>query len=246
MNFEIEVPKIERIVRNIEREFQLIKGLILTESDLKCHLYLRLMQLSNYKMPKQTRDEGIYSNSIHSELSWFDENGNLTIKPDITILEPAGLSILRGTGYNYSLPSKQFEFTGKSIIFELKFIRGTSGITKKIFTEKILEDYMKIQGLFNRLDNQGMNNEVFCFFVIFNKTNKVCTDFIEFMSTNGSSNRHKIIYGSGNVDMDNIENNFSLPPDIRLLNKLGASIPFSMVVKNRKTSKYFEDDAGIT
>ena len=235
MDFHSDIYEIVSTIKNIEKEYQMIKGLILTESDLKCHIYLRLMQKMKYKYPSLTRDAGIYANQIHSELSWYDDSGKLTIKPDITILESSGLSIVRGSGNRINLPSKQYEFKGRAIIFELKFIRDKRGITTKIFNQKIMPDYNKIQRLFNRLDMQGMFNQVFCFFVIFNKTNKVCKEFIEFINSNGFSDRHKILYGTGNIDMENINNNYSEEPDVRILNRLGARISFSVAGSRKHT-----------
>ncbi len=225
------VPNAVRVINKIELEFQLIKGLILTESDLKCHLYYRLMQTMRYRLPYPTQENMIYANSVHSELPWYDDQNKLTIKPDITILEPGALSIVRGLGERLKLPSKQFEFSGKALIFELKFIRGKRGITKRVFDERILPDFMKIQRLFHRIDSQGVFGHVFCIFVVFNKTNKVCDEFYEFLKEYGEGDNYKIIYGTGNVDLDNIENNFSEFPDIRTLNQLGR--PFSSASRAR-------------
>ncbi|MEJ3718119.1 hypothetical protein WGM54_08890 [Paenibacillus polymyxa] len=235
LDFHKVVPDAVRVINKIEQEYQLIKGLILTESDLKCHLYYRLMQKMRYKSPYPTQENMIYANSVHSELPWYDDQNKLTIKPDITILEPGALSIVRGVGGRLKLPSKQFEFSGKALIFELKFIRGKKGITKRVFDERILPDLMKIQRLFQRIDSQGVFGHVFCIFVIFNKTNKVCDEFSEFIKEYGEGDDYKVVYGTGNVDMDNIENNFSEFPDIRTLNKLGINIPFSSAsrVQNR-------------
>src|SRR5690606_23510080 len=158
-------------------------------------IYSRLMRISTFSYPKSTIDEFVYATSVHTELPWYNDEGQLTIKPDITILNPRALSILHGIDNNrLRLPSKQFEFGGSSIILELKFIRGRQGINKKVFEEKIMEDINKINGLFDRIEREGMGNQVFCFFVIFSKTNKRCNDFIEFLREHGQSNRHKIIY----------------------------------------------------
>ena len=193
---------IEQKITEIEEEYQRTQGLILTEDDLKCLLYSKLMQISELSQPRETQDRQIRANSIHTEVSWSDANGRYTIRPDITILEPECLSILHGKGSKLPLPSKQFEAHGKAIVFELKFIRYKSGITLKVFDGKkssIMKDYRKIQRLFDILDSQGKPNDMFCYFIIFNKTNKKCGEFDRFIERNGESIRHKIIYVTGNV-----------------------------------------------
>lgn len=192
---------IEEKIAEIEREYQQIQGLILTEGDLKCLLYGKLSQVRWLAQPTDTEDPGIRANCVHTEVSFYDERGHLAIKPDITILEPQHLSILHGRGYRVRLPSKQFQFGGRTIVFELKFIRNKNGINKTMF-RKIREDYNKIQRLVATMDSQGMPNDVFCYLVIFNKTNRKCAQFTRLIKEeNKESNRHKIIYATGKVDL---------------------------------------------
>jgi len=233
MIIQRELPLIEDTIRKIEKEFQLIKGLLLTESDLKCHIYSRLNQYIRFKLPTPTREERIYATSLHTELSWYDEDGNLSIVPDITILETEQLSILRGLGDAIQLPKKQFQFAGNAIIFELKLVREPRGISRNVFIDKIVPDFRKIHKLFRKLESEGCLDQVYCFFVIFNKTNKVCEEFRRLLVNYGESPRHKIIYGTGNIDMVDFTKNYSDPPSIQELNRLGACIPFNIAGKKR-------------
>lgn len=201
LDFSSVRPIIEQKIAEIEGEYQQTKGLILTEDDLKCLLYGKLMQIPELLQPIETQDLEIYANSIHTEVSWYDNDGKLTIKPDITILEPEHLSILHRYGSNLRLPTKQYSFNGNAIIFELKFIRNKTGIRQTTFNGLIMNDYKKIKRLFSKLDLQYMPESVFCYFVIFNKTNIKCREFDQFIEEeNGRSNRYKIIYATGNVD----------------------------------------------
>lgn len=205
LDFSFLRAAIEQKIAEIEQEYQKTQGLILTEDDLKCLFYRKLMQIPNLSKRTRTNDKKIYAKPIHTEVSWYDDDGKLTIKPDITILEPEHLSILHKYGGQgkLRLPSKQFAFYGKAIIFELKFVRNKTGITLKSFNgsnNSIMKDYDKIQKLFERLESQERPNEVFCYFVIFNKTNIKCSEFDSFIQQNGESSRHKIIYATGNVN----------------------------------------------
>lgn len=141
---------------------------------------------------------------LHTELSWYDENDKLTIKPDITILEPKYLSILKGID-GIELPSKQYSFGGDAILIELKFIRRKKGIIDKdLITppqNTIKGDIEKIKRLFRRLDNRGASYKVFCFFVVFNKTDKKCDAFPQLLRLVNEEGRdkYKMIYATGNV-----------------------------------------------
>jgi len=200
LDFSIK-PIIERKIKEIEKEYQKSQGLILTEDDLKCLLYRKLMETPELSKKKITQDPNIFATSVHAEVSWYDKNRKLTIKPDITILDPRNLSILHGCfDYEARLPSKQFEFSGKAIILELKFIRNKTGIRNKTLNGQIKKDFEKIKRLFERLESLNKQNEVFCYFVIFNKTNIKCKEFDHFIDENGQSDRHKIIYATGNVN----------------------------------------------
>lgn len=193
-------PVIEAKIKEIEKEYQQSQGLILTEDDLKCMLYKKLMEIPELSEITRTEDPHISANSIHTEVSWYDDNKKLTIKPDITILEPKNLSILHGCyDYDARLPSKQFEFYGKAIILELKFIRNKTGIRNATLNGPIRKDFEKIKRLFERLESQNKPDEVFCYFIIFNKTNIKCKEFDRFIEEYGQGNRHKILYGTGNV-----------------------------------------------
>lgn len=191
--------KIENLIDQIEDEYRENQGLILTEDDLKCIIYSKLSQLDTLKGYKPTYDERIKANSVHAELSWYNKEKKLAIKPDLTILDPHNLSILKGIGNKVSLPSKQYSFTGSAIIFEIKFIRIQSGITEYQFNKEILKDFNKINQLFEKLKAEGDDDKIFCYFVVFSKTSKTCSQFDEFISENMESSKHKFLIKNGNV-----------------------------------------------
>lgn len=199
LDFSIK-STIEEKIKEVEKEFQRTQGLILTENDLKCLLYSKLMDIPKLSKIRVTKDPHILANAIHTEVSWYDDDKHLTIKPDITILEPEELTILHGYyGYGLPLPSKQFEFGGKAIIFELKFIRNKTGIRRRTFDGKIMKDFEKIERLFIQLKSQNMPDAIFCYFVIFNKTDRKCKEFVHFLDQRGQAKRYKVIYATGRV-----------------------------------------------
>jgi hypothetical protein len=210
--------KIEDIVDSIQSEYRQTNGLILSEDDLKCLIYSKLRFyycLKTYSTWRQQRrqqninppclnwrietlDQGIYANPVHTEIPWYDEQSKLAIRPDITILEPNKLSILPGLD-GPNLPSKQFQFGGQGIIFELKFIRDIGGIGLKNLAD-IKKDFNKIDRLFRKLQRQYQSNDLFCYFVIFSKTNYKCREFDEFLLEHREGQYYKLIYKTGNVN----------------------------------------------
>jgi len=199
MNFDIELfNKIESKIYELENEYQNSQGLILTEDDLKCQLYKKLLEIDELSKNYPTVDTDILSIPIHTELSWYDDKGLLTIKPDITILDPKNLSILHENRNQKKLPSKQYSFSGKAIIFELKFIKNKSGITHETFKSKIKSDIDKINRLFTKLQKQGAENQFFSYFIVFNKTDVMYNTFREQFEQE-VNDHYKTIYCTGKV-----------------------------------------------
>lgn len=194
--------KIEAIIHRIESQYRCNQGLILTEADLKCLLFQQLQELfSRNKELHQWRcptlDNGVYASPLHAEAPWYDENNKLAIRPDITILQPQYLSIMRGL-IGPKLPSKQFEFSGQGIIFEIKFCRYKSGISRS-FLSSIQKDFNKT----NRLREQRANNNLYCYYVVFNKTDNRCPEFNSFLNENREGPNHKLEYCTGLVNFQN-------------------------------------------
>ena len=198
---------ISGIIREIETEYQGNQGLILTEDDLKSILYCKLRALFPDKIA--TMDPGIYASPLHTEVSFFDKHQILKHRPDIVILQPSLLSILHSVEYDLSpiqnnpnikkinykdCRGKEFEFSGNSIIFELKFCKSRYGINKRQI-DSYKKDIAKITELQELAINKGF--QVAGCVVIFNKTDKKSDMFKELYSLHNDS--LKIFYGTGNV-----------------------------------------------
>jgi hypothetical protein len=209
LNFRTLTLQIERQIDLLKMEYSQAPGSILTEDDLKCLLYNKLSRLRALRAPVPTLNHHILGSYVHAELSWYDENGKLRIRPDITIIEPEHMSILHGyappvldffgSAYNpfpgAPLPSKQYAFGGKAITIELKFAR--SGITQSMM-RLIKEDFKKMLRLFEKLDREGEGESVFSYLVIFNKLPQKLheTPLAKFVRENRSGHRHRILYKS--------------------------------------------------
>lgn len=199
---------ISEIIREIETEYQKNQGLILTEDDLKSILYCKLRALFPDKIA--TMDPRIYASPLHTEVSFFDKYQILRHRPDIVILQPSQLSILHSVEYDLSpvtgnqntnnlkygeLRGKQFEFSGNSIIFELKFCKSRYGINKRQI-DSYKKDIAKIIELQELAKNKAC--QIAGCVVIFNKTNKKSDEFEKLYLMQSDS--LKIFYGTGKVE----------------------------------------------
>lgn len=208
LNFEILVD-IERLLFNIGNEYRRNQGLILTEGDLAGLIYGRLRGFfisprhtnkSGLQWHMRTQDHQIYASPVHLEVPWYDGAGKLKVRPDITILEPNQLSILHRYGrYGDGIPSKQFEFAGSAIIMELKFVREKVGITSRT-VDAIRDDFNKIcDKLINQANSDTIRGRLYCFFVVFNKTDNRCPEFNQYLAEHDGGQWYKYIYCSGKV-----------------------------------------------
>lgn len=99
------------------------RALILTESDLKCQVYMELSQIEIFGRMAATFDDGITGSALHSETKFFNGHGLLDQAPDLVLTDPSRLSI-RTRLDGSLLPTKGFHFDGEAILIELKFLRG--------------------------------------------------------------------------------------------------------------------------
>ena len=208
MNFNKLTRQIERSIARLGFEYHLAPASILTEYDLKSRLHHLLRSLPATRRPVFPRHRKLPAMVAHSDLSWFDEDGQLRIRPDITMLEPehrqlpdwtshSVLDPFAGCGCRFHrgnrLPSKQFAFSGDTITLELKFARN--GIDNAM-ARLIRKDFQKMNRLFRILDDRGEGDSIFSYLVIFNRLDQPpCqTRLADFFRDHMSGARHQIIY----------------------------------------------------
>jgi hypothetical protein len=100
------ISLIETAILDLAREYLGVPGLILTEDDLKCQLFHRILQLPGMDQTYQTADPGVLGSRVHAEVPWFDEEDRLRLRPDIVITDPAYLSVRHAMQSGVPLPSK--------------------------------------------------------------------------------------------------------------------------------------------
>jgi len=208
------VKDIVDFLSDIEKEYQENQGLILTEDDLKCLLFSKLYG----HFPKgKTIDKGISASFIHSEVKFYDENGQLTLRPDLCIIDTIHLSIFHsvefkvqrsGNNHEYkSYPKKCFEIGGNTIIIELKFCRDKNGISDADIIS-YNEDISKIKLLQEIVNRRSTGiDKMYGIFAVFNKTNEGYENFKPILEKNKNNDKISIFYGSGLADF-NVEHRF--------------------------------------
>ena len=193
-------------ILNISHEYQKNQGLILSEDDLKCHIFRKIYDLiPDHSM--RTHNKGITGSPLHSEIRFYDENGKLSLAPDITIIDPENMSIMHGISVRIKddrlaygrLPRKGFEFGGRAIVIEIKFEKSKNGISETT-VKKLRDDINKITRLMGRHNRPGEDNIILGIIVIFNKTDKYHQSFEQLVKDHETNDNIKIVYGTGKVN----------------------------------------------
>jgi hypothetical protein len=193
-------------IAQLEKAYQFSQGMILSEDDLKCHLFSRISALFTSAVP--TLNTGILGSALHAEIKFFDEDNKLTLRPDISIINPDYLSIFHSVEYKVKrdsvkykdFSSKSFEVGGTAILIELKFTKSKKGINDKniSFYEVDLEKMIRLQQIVRRRSNG--RHKIYGIFVIFNKTNKGKVKFDVLNMRYAAAADIHIVYGTGNVE----------------------------------------------
>lgn len=191
-------------LRELESEFQENKGIILTEYDLQCLLFRKLYDLFSHN--EATFDPQIKGSPLHTEIKFYDENGKLMYRPDITIIRTENYSIIHsvadtisfkdGTRRYKDVPSKGFEFYGDTIIIELKLRRAKNGIND---VESIKNDWGKIKKIKELVERGG--SKAYGIVAIFNKTDKISDNCLEIINElNNLDQDIRVNYYTGKYD----------------------------------------------
>ncbi len=131
-------------IGNLQSDYQTNTGLLLTEGDLECHLFNRLMchnELAGYFPSKDALRTGanILTSYIHSQVTWFKPDKSSGFEVDITIADPKYLEV-KDLEMFEDFPHKGFAYDGPCVAIELKFIRNF-GKAK----HQAQEDFLKLR-----------------------------------------------------------------------------------------------------
>lgn len=115
-------------ISELHNDYRINTGLILTEGDLECHLFNKLIHhnnLSGYFPSKDALRNGtnITTSFVHSQVTWFKPDKLSGFEVDITIADPQFLEVSDLEMFE-DFPHKGFAYDGPCIAIEAKFIRN--------------------------------------------------------------------------------------------------------------------------
>ncbi|MGB4076124.1 MAG: hypothetical protein WBK28_00255 [Minisyncoccia bacterium] len=154
-----EVKQIlDREIQELIADFRQNPNVFLTEEDIRCHLFSRILGNELFSELQATATEGSRSIPIHSEVRWYGRNGKLKYRSDLVILETSDLQ----TRNSLELPSKGYGFNTFHAVVEIK-LRRVRGDTNNVYARKIREDQEKTLELMREVDNLNAQHYLLCF-----------------------------------------------------------------------------------
>jgi hypothetical protein len=153
------IENIQDSIMAVVSDFMEYPDKYLTESDVRCFLFNKLMDndLLNCPMPTSDRSKSI---PVHTEVRWYGNEGKLKYRSDMVIIETPDL-ITKGNKV-FMLPSKGFGFNKFNAIIEIK-LRRTNGESDRNFIEKIKYDVEKLIRIENDVVKAGTQYASFVF-----------------------------------------------------------------------------------
>lgn len=138
------MSNIEKIITqkitDLINDFEVCPGKYLTENDVCCTLFKKLLEYETFNQLLPTSD-GSESIPVHTEVRWYGNSGKLKWRSDIVIIDVPTLRVKNGI---FRLPSKGYGFCKPLAIIEIKF-RRINGPSDNAFIKKILEDVDKLK-----------------------------------------------------------------------------------------------------
>ena len=129
----------KRALRNLQENYNIHRGLVLTEGDLECHMFSELLRQPEFSGYHPSRDRAYSTSFIHSQVTWFKPAQMSGFEVDITICDPSRLRVVKQEMLE-KWPSKGFVYDGQCVAIELKFIRdhGKASLLAQ-------EDFLKLR-----------------------------------------------------------------------------------------------------
>jgi hypothetical protein len=122
---------VEKAINKLQKEYNLNRGMLLTEGDLECHTFNKLMQEDSLKGYHRCKNDTVFNTQgsselktsfVHSQVTWFKIDKKSGFEVDITIGDPSKTEV-KNIELFEQYTSKGFAYDGPCIAIELKFIR---------------------------------------------------------------------------------------------------------------------------
>lgn len=138
----------KKAIQIIHDQYGKNRGMLLTEGDLECHLFAKLLDQESITGFHETKDSPIISENgdivlnstyVHSQVTWFLPEKQSGFEVDLTICDPAKLEVINIELFE-EYPHKGFAYDGPCVAIEIKFI-----IDEKAALTLAHEDYLKLR-----------------------------------------------------------------------------------------------------
>ena len=174
-------------IDKLKSEFETNPFNFLSESDMKCCLFMELWKNPELSQLKRTSNKQKIS-SLHSEVSYFDKNRKLNFHVDISAIKPEHTKVYgsRGGFLQKIMLSKGYEFGDMIFVIEVKLNKGRWSKEKTL--SKWIKDLEKLEDIITR------NVGGYYFSILFDKRNHFTIEEV-----NRLRNAHqdvKIIYAT--------------------------------------------------
>lgn len=197
MNLDRILPLVRQEIAALGREFRHAPACILTEEDLRGHLFSRFNAIPALHDARDTADHDVLGTAVHANFSWFDDSGRLNLRPDLTVLSPSRLSIYRSLQPGHLLPRKGAHAYGDAILIELKFFHERVGVPRTAVA-RIHDDYNKICTLVSRNRRLQPDGGFAGIVVVFARYDGV-PDTLQELLTNPNSPDVSVVYESARL-----------------------------------------------
>lgn len=157
---------VERSIRELVTEFEGNPYNFFSESDVKCRLFMILQRYDYIHTLKETMDHKMIS-PLHSEVSYFDDQGKLLFHVDLSIVEPKTTDVYSTATTDGIRLSKGYTAGECYIAVEIK-------LNKKLDKQRMMaaweKDMRKLQNIRTR------NPNLTCFSLLLDKKNHSLTE----------------------------------------------------------------------
>jgi len=139
---------VRKAILKLQQEYYLNRGMLLTEGDLECHLFNKLLQEEELKGYHNSKNDSFLNTGkgselktsyFHSQVTWFKPDKKSGFEVDLTICDPKLLEVVNIELFE-EYTNKGFAYDGPCIAIEAKFIRDLK--KANIFGQ---EDYIKFR-----------------------------------------------------------------------------------------------------
>jgi len=153
---------IDRTLKEFVYEVQLHPYNFLSESDVKCKLFMMLYRHKEINRLKKTLDGRLIS-PLHSEVSYFNDKGKLLFHVDLSIIDPKTTDVYSKSKKMAIKFSKEYRAGVCYSAIEIKFNRRFG---KDKIMEKWEKDWEKLEDISTR------NQLITCYSILLDKKNR--------------------------------------------------------------------------